>query len=91
MLFMEYIDVLNIWLIEEFMCLNIAFVYKALTKIFLCRFLMTALELLGKLVATFGPIIHATRTSASSIGVDLQAEQRYVAKSCCQVVSSLYD
>lgn len=40
------------------------------------RFLMTALELLGKLVATFGPIIHATRTSASSIGVDLQAEQR---------------
>lgn len=40
------------------------------------RFLMTALELLGKLVETFGPIIHATRTSAPSIGVDLQAEQR---------------
>jgi hypothetical protein len=42
-----------------------------------CRFLVTALELLGKLVETFGPIIHATRTSAPSIGVDLQAEQRY--------------
>jgi katanin p80 WD40 repeat-containing subunit B1 len=40
------------------------------------RFLVTALELLGKLVETFGPIIHATRTSAPSIGVDLQAEQR---------------
>ncbi|KAG0582551.1 hypothetical protein M758_3G068100 [Ceratodon purpureus] len=40
------------------------------------RFLMTALELLGRLVETFGPIIHATRTSAPSIGVDLQAEQR---------------
>jgi katanin p80 WD40 repeat-containing subunit B1 len=40
------------------------------------RFLMTALELLLKLVENFGPIIHATRTSSPSIGVDLQAEQR---------------
>ncbi|KAG0554292.1 hypothetical protein KC19_12G080100 [Ceratodon purpureus] len=40
------------------------------------RFLMTALELLGKLVDTFGSIIHATRISSPSIGVDLQAEQR---------------
>lgn len=42
------------------------------------RFLMTALELLLKLVENFGPIIHATRTSSPSIGVDLQAEQRCV-------------
>lgn len=39
---------------------------------------MTALELLLKLVENFGPIIHATRTSSPSIGVDLQAEQRCV-------------
>lgn len=41
------------------------------------RFLMTALQLLGKLVETFGPVIHATRASSPSLGVDLHAEQRY--------------
>ena len=56
--------------------LQVEFPTEVLTKIFVCRFVMTALELLGKLVDTFGPIIHATRTSAPSIGVDLQAEQR---------------
>ncbi|KAH9556503.1 hypothetical protein CY35_07G031700 [Sphagnum magellanicum] len=40
------------------------------------RNLMTALSLLMKLINTFGPVIHTTRTSAPSLGVDLQAEQR---------------
>jgi len=61
---------------------QIDFFGNVLTKISVCRFLMTALELLGKLVETFGPIIHETRTSSPSIGVDLQAEQRYVSGSC---------
>jgi hypothetical protein len=47
------------------------------------RNLMTALSLLMKLINTFGPVIHTTRTSAPSLGVDLQAEQRYHMRSLC--------
>lgn len=71
MFFMEYIDVLNIWFIEEFMCLNIVFVYKVLIKIFLCRFLMIVLELLGKFVVIFGFIIYVICIFVLLIGVDL--------------------
>jgi katanin p80 WD40 repeat-containing subunit B1 len=47
------------------------------------RNLVTALSLLMKLINTFGPVIHTTRTSAPSLGVDLQAEQRYHMRSLC--------
>lgn len=44
----------------------------------ICRHLGVSLELLVKLVRTFGPVIHSTVSAGpSSVGVDLEAEQRY--------------
>ncbi|AQK47263.1 Katanin p80 WD40 repeat-containing subunit B1-like protein, partial [Zea mays] len=40
------------------------------------RHLGVALELLVKLVRTFGPMIHSTVSSGPCVGVDLEAEQR---------------
>ncbi|XP_072962408.1 katanin p80 WD40 repeat-containing subunit B1 homolog KTN80.4-like [Typha angustifolia] len=40
------------------------------------RHLTIALEMLLKLVKTFGPVISSTLSAAPSVGVDLQAEQR---------------
>ncbi|KAK8963240.1 hypothetical protein KSP40_PGU003158 [Platanthera guangdongensis] len=40
------------------------------------RHLCISLEMLLKLVKTFGPVIHSTLSAGSSVGVDLQAEQR---------------
>lgn len=34
--------------------------------------------MLLKLVRIFGPVIHSTLSASPSVGVDLQAEQRYV-------------
>ena len=43
-----------------------------------CRHVAVSLELVVKLVRTFGPVIHSTVSAGpSSVGVDLQAEQRY--------------
>jgi katanin p80 WD40 repeat-containing subunit B1 len=44
----------------------------------ICRHLGVSLELLVKLVRTLGPMIHMTVSAGpSSVGVDLEAEQRY--------------
>lgn len=44
----------------------------------LCRHVAVSLELVVKLVRTFGPVIHSTvSVGPSSVGVDLEAEQRY--------------
>lgn len=43
----------------------------------ICRHLGVALELLVKLVRTFGPMIHSTVSAGPCVGVDLEAEQRY--------------
>ncbi|XP_077231381.1 katanin p80 WD40 repeat-containing subunit B1 homolog KTN80.4-like isoform X2 [Tasmannia lanceolata] len=40
------------------------------------RHICISLEMLVKLVRIFGPVIHATLSASSSVGVDLQAEQR---------------
>ncbi|XXG60478.1 hypothetical protein AAC387_Pa04g2379 [Persea americana] len=40
------------------------------------RHLGISLEMLLKLVRIFGPVIHSTISASSSVGVDLQAEQR---------------
>lgn len=40
------------------------------------RHLCVSLEMLLKLVKIFGPVIHSTLSAGSSVGVDLQAEQR---------------
>ncbi|XP_020115278.1 katanin p80 WD40 repeat-containing subunit B1 homolog isoform X2 [Ananas comosus] len=40
------------------------------------RHLGVSLEMLHKLVRTFGPVIHSTLSAGPSVGVDLQAEQR---------------
>lgn len=36
-----------------------------------------SLEMLLKLVAVFGPVIHSTVSGPRPVGVNLQAEQRY--------------
>ncbi|XP_068639728.1 katanin p80 WD40 repeat-containing subunit B1 homolog KTN80.4-like [Aristolochia californica] len=41
------------------------------------RFMGISLETLLKLVKTFGPVIYSTMSATSSVGVDLEAEQRY--------------
>lgn len=41
------------------------------------RHLGVSLEMLHKLVRTFGPVIHSTLSAGPSVGVDLQAEQRF--------------
>ncbi|KAG9452718.1 hypothetical protein H6P81_005622 [Aristolochia fimbriata] len=41
------------------------------------RFMGISLEILSKLVKMFGPVIYSTMSATSSVGVDLEAEQRY--------------
>ncbi|WOK92806.1 katanin p80 WD40 repeat-containing subunit [Canna indica] len=50
------------------------------------RYLGISLEMLLKLVRIFGPVIHSTLSAgASSVGVDLQAEQRLERCNLCSV------
>jgi hypothetical protein len=58
--------------------MHLSSIYLFYIAINLCRHLSVSLELVVKLVRTFGPVIHSTvSASPSSVGVDLQAEQRY--------------
>lgn len=42
------------------------------------RHLGIALDMLLKLVKSFGPLIHSAISAAPLVGVDLEAEQRYL-------------
>ena len=42
-----------------------------------CRHLSVSLEMLLKLVKIFVPVIRSTLSAGPSVGVDLQAEQRF--------------
>lgn len=41
------------------------------------RHVSVALEMLLKLVAVFGPVIHSTISAPPGVGVNIQAERRY--------------
>ncbi|ONM12091.1 Katanin p80 WD40 repeat-containing subunit B1-like protein [Zea mays] len=58
------------------LCTSILPVVTDLLESKIDRHLVVALELLVKLVRTFGPMIHSTVSSGPCVGVDLEAEQR---------------
>ncbi|XP_062227138.1 katanin p80 WD40 repeat-containing subunit B1 homolog KTN80.4-like isoform X2 [Phragmites australis] len=58
------------------LCTSILPVFTDLLESKTDRHLGVSLELLVKLVRTFGPVIHSTVSAGPSVGVDLQAEQR---------------
>jgi hypothetical protein len=41
------------------------------------RHAFVSLEILLDLIKIFGPVIHSTLSASSTVGVDIQAEQRY--------------
>jgi hypothetical protein len=43
----------------------------------ICRHAVVSLEILLDLIKIFGPVIHSTLSASSTVGVDIQAEQRY--------------
>lgn len=49
-----------------------------LPLISICRHAIVSLELLLDLIKIFGPVIRSTLSAHSAVGVDIQAEQRYV-------------
>jgi katanin p80 WD40 repeat-containing subunit B1 len=49
----------------------------ALTLPQICRHAIVSLEILLDLIKIFGPVIHSTLSASSTVGVDIQAEQRY--------------
>lgn len=46
----------------------------------MCRHVSVALEMLLKLVAVFGPVIHSTISAPPAVGVNLQAERRFASR-----------